>query len=166
MMDEELTLEERVLRSLRRIARAIGMHSRQLKREFQLTAPQLICLRHLKNGPCSPGALARAVSLSPGTITGILDRLENRGLLLRTRLQTDKRRVLVVLTEQAQELVREAPAPLHHKFSRRLRELPPDQQTVIDDTLMKIVSMMEAESLDAAPMLTTEAIMTEADDGL
>ncbi len=141
------------------------MHSRQLKKNFLLTAPQLVCLRHLHTGPCSPSALATAVSLSPGTVTGILDRLEGRGLIIRTRLQSDKRRILVLLTDEAKALVSQAPAPLHKTFAQRLAHLQGSEQTEIDRILKKIVSMMEAEGLDAAPMLTSEYDITEADDG-
>ncbi len=163
---EESHLEESILRSLRRISRAIGMHSRQLKRNFHLTAPQLVCLRHLLHGPCSPSALAQAVSLSPGTVTGILDRLERRNLIIRTRLQSDKRRILVLLTDEAKELLSKAPPPLHNKFAERLGHLMETEQQQIDRMLKKIVSMMEADEIDAAPMLMTELVLAEADDGV
>ena len=80
------TVEERILRSLRRISRAIELHSKQLKATHRLTAPQLICLRELRVVPhTTPCELARAVSLSQATITGILDRLESRGFIQRAR---------------------------------------------------------------------------------
>ena len=158
--------EESILVSLRRISRAIGMHSRQLKKDFHLTAPQLVCLRQLSQGPSSAGQLARAVSLSPGTVTGILDRLEARGLVERRRSLRDKRRVEVALTTAAQSLIRQAPTPLHQSFSRRLRSLPDEDQRSIDETLQQIVAMMEAQELDAAPLLSEETVLSEADDGM
>lgn len=99
-------------------------------------------------------------------MTGILDRLEKRDMVERIRLKTDKRKVQVVLTDKARELVSAAPPPLHKPFTERLAQLSLEEQMNIDETLRRIVAMMEAEKLDAAPLMVTEAILTEADDGL
>ena len=123
------TVEERILRSLRRISRAIELHSKQLKATHRLTAPQLICLRELRVVPhTTPSELARAVSLSQATITGILDRLESRGFIQRARNPRDKRRVMVELTEEGRAAVDAAPLPLHHSFATRLGKLSEEEQ--------------------------------------
>ena len=68
-----------VLVSLRRIIRAIDLHSRSLIQRFGLTGPQLIILEVLVDrGECSMTELSEAISLSMATVTGILSRLENR----------------------------------------------------------------------------------------
>ena len=91
---------EEILRALRRILRAVDRHGRRLAQRHRLTGPQLICLREIqRSGPLNPGQLARSVSLSPATVTGILDRLEGRALVTRRRRHRDKRQVLVQLTE-------------------------------------------------------------------
>jgi len=51
-------------------------------------------------GPMSAGELAEALSLTPGTITALLDRLESGGLARRSPAAEDRRRVVVVLTER------------------------------------------------------------------
>lgn len=151
MMSQGEPVGESILRSLRRISRAVELHSRQLARTYSLTAPQLVCLRHLVNGPCSSGELARAASLSPATISGILDRLESRELVTRVRKKPDKRKVMVALTDAGAAIVRAAPLPLQERFARRLAELTADEQDQIDTTLRRIVHMMEAQELDANP---------------
>lgn len=125
------------------------LHSRQLSRTVKLTAPQLVCLRHIGRGPCSSGELASAVSLSPATISGILDRLEMRDLVTRIRRKPDKRKVMVELTDAGRELVAAAPLPLQERFARRLNELSIQEQAEIDRVLQKIVFMMEAQELEA-----------------
>ena len=158
------SVDDRILRSLRRISRALDLHSKQLKSTHRLTAPQLICMRELREARAlTPSELALAVSLSQATITGILDRLERRELVRRTRNPADKRRVNVELTDAGLAAVQAAPLPLHALFAKRLAGLPANEQTKIEDVLARVVSMMEAEDIDAAPMLVDGSMSDDAD---
>lgn len=155
--------EEDVLRALRRITRAIDLHSRHLATTFGLTGPQLVCLRVVaERGPLSPSQLAREVALSQATITGILDRLAARQLVVRERVSSDRRMVSVRITEAGQSLIAEAPSPLQERFARRLVALSEEEQAIIRLTLNKIVHMMDGDDLDAAPVLTNEGDLTES----
>ena len=153
--DHEMSdFEEAVLKSLRRVIRAVDLYSRKLVKETGLSTPQLICMRQLaKAGELQTSHLAKAVNLSAPTVCGILDRLEQRGLVLRTRHADDRRRVFVRLSASGQETVNSAPPALHDSFLFKLRALPVDQQSEISATLTKLVSMMAATDLDAAPIL-------------
>jgi DNA-binding MarR family transcriptional regulator len=146
--------EDDVLRSLRRIIRAVDLYSRRLLAEHGLSSPQLICLRQLAaQGPLTSGQLAAQVNLSPATLSGILDRLEARGLIKRARQAQDKRRVVVEISPEGAALAAKAPSSLQDNFLRELRALAPAEQAEISRVLRKLVSMMAAEQLDAAPML-------------
>lgn len=146
--------DETILRSLRRISRAIDLYSRQLASRYKLTGPQLMCLHELeRTDPLRSGELARRVNLSQATVTGILDRLEARELIQRRRDDKDKRRVLVSITPTGSKLVSSAPAPLHKQFADRLGRLPAEEQARIDSVLAQIVEMMSADELDAAPVM-------------
>jgi DNA-binding MarR family transcriptional regulator len=71
------------------------------------------CLDVIDQRPgLSAGELATAVALSPGAVTTALDRLEQRGLVRRTRDSEDRRRVMVELTEEANRAAWEAYGPL------------------------------------------------------
>jgi len=75
---------DEILVALRRIIRAVDIRSRQLERETGLTAPQLVILQALaRGGTMTLKALTSAVSLSPPTLTAILDRVERAGLVTR-----------------------------------------------------------------------------------
>ena len=77
----------RILRALRRITRSIALHSRQLSAVSHITAPQLMCLRTvIANGPLTATAISREIHVSPSTVVGILDRLEDKGLIRRERV--------------------------------------------------------------------------------
>lgn len=146
--------EDDILRSLRRIIRAVDLHSHKLLTQTGLSGPQMICLGALaRRGPMQTSHLADAVNLSSATVCGILNRLEQRGLVARERQLEDRRRVVVSLTEAGQDTVDHAPPGLHDTFLFRLRALPVDQQLNIRQTLARIVGMMAAEELDAAPIL-------------
>src|SRR5690606_24232591 len=107
----------------------------------------------LDKGGMRSGALARAPSLSPATVTGIPDRLEARGLVERRRQENDKRTVVVRLTPAGRRLVAEAPPPLQQSFLSKLRSMPEAEQAAISATLRRLVTMMSADEIDAAPML-------------
>lgn len=151
------TYEDRILRAMRRMTRAIDLHSRRLASEAGLTVPQLVCLRAIHNDEreVTPSRLAEEVHLSRATITGILDRLSKRDLVVRERTNPDRRVVTLHLTEAGSELLDQAPSPLHSQLARRLSGLPPDKQSEIYEVLEEVVRMMEAEGLDAAPLLAT-----------
>lgn len=145
---------ESILRSLRRITRAIDLHSRELSARFNLTVPQLVCLRQLYlKGPATSGHLSRLVFLSQATVTGILDRLESRGLIGRERGRPDRRRVTVKLTEEGENLAEGMPWPLQERFAQRLCSLPEEDQARIDQVLDQIVHMMSVQDIDAWPIV-------------
>ncbi|MCA9607329.1 MAG: MarR family transcriptional regulator [Myxococcales bacterium] len=149
--------EDSILRSLRRISRAIDLHSKHLAKQHELTGPQLVCLREIaREEIATPSGLAKAVSLSQGTVTGILDRLEARGLVTRERSAEDRRRILVRLSDRGREMVAVAPSPLHEQFRARLAGLPEGEQAMIDWVMQRVVGLFEATGdADAAPILMT-----------
>lgn len=153
-------IEEDVLRALRRITRAIDLHSRQLSSTFGLTVPQLVCLRVIGlRGPMNPSQLASEVSLSQATITGIVDRLEARQLVRRERTSSDRRVVTVSITDAGLALIDAVPSPLQERFVARLHELSAEEREIMRLTLNKIVRMMDGDAIDAAPLLTNESVI-------
>ncbi len=148
--------EESILRSLRRTSRAIDLHSRRLAKQHSLTGPQLVCLRAiLHQEDATPSGVARAVSLSQATVTGILDRLEARELIQRRRSATDKRKFHLRVTPRGRAMIAQAPSPLHEQFSARLSALHEGEQAIIDWVLQRVVALLEASDVDAAPMMMT-----------
>jgi DNA-binding MarR family transcriptional regulator len=149
-------LEDEVLVSLRRIMRATDLHSRKLGKSVGLTTPQLVVIRAIgEKGLPTASDIARAVSLSQATVTTILNRLEENGLLTRERSTEDRRRVKVQLTERGKSVLREAPLPLQESFSARFARLPSWEQHQIVAALERVATMMDAEDLDAAPLLAS-----------
>ncbi|MDO6680951.1 MULTISPECIES: MarR family winged helix-turn-helix transcriptional regulator [unclassified Oceanobacter] len=150
---------DEVLVALRRIIRATDLHSKQLSKTSGLTAPQLLILQTLRhNDDMTVGEVARKVSLSQATVTTIIDRLEKRGYVVRERGSQDKRKVYVHLTEDAQKALLHAPRPLQESFIRQFQDLQEWEQTMILSSLERVAYMMDAQHIDASPVLDVGAL--------
>ncbi|MGE0624433.1 MAG: MarR family winged helix-turn-helix transcriptional regulator [Pseudomonadales bacterium] len=149
-------LTDDVLVTLRRIIRANDLHSRKLGRETGLTTPQLVVMRAIEAaGAEAPtvSEISRRVSLSQATVTNILNRLEGQKLVRRQRSETDKRRVNLSVTPAGRKLLHSAPQPLQEGFIVRFNQLADWEQHLIVSSLARVAAMMDAEDLDAAPLL-------------
>jgi DNA-binding MarR family transcriptional regulator len=146
----------RVVAALRRIIRAIDLHSRALVQRYGLTGPQLVVLKELvERAPRSVSELAAAVNLSQATVTGILDRLDVKAMVTRVRDVNDRRKVMVSPTSAAEEALAGAPPLLQEHFTEAFTRLPDWEQNQILSSLQRIVALMEAGDVEAGPILTT-----------
>jgi MarR family transcriptional regulator, organic hydroperoxide resistance regulator len=79
--------------------------SRKMERTIGVTGPQRLAIRIVGQHPgISAGALARTLHVHPSTLTGVLRRLVERGMLDRTQDPADARRALFRLTARGEEL--------------------------------------------------------------
>ena len=153
------TITNSVLISLRKIIQSIALNSRSLVKRVGLTGPQLTILQEVSNsGEVSVGEVAKAISLSQGTVTGIIERLEKRGLVIRRRSESDRRRVLVQTTAAGQQLLDMAPPLMQEMFVERFNNLQEWEQTMILSSLQRLVTIMDAKSIEAAAILSTTTI--------
>ncbi len=149
-----LSLDDQIVLALRRINQAIEVWSRQLWQDFGLTAPQVATLREILAGQnVSPGTLAKALHMSQPTVTGILGRLERRGLISKQRSSTDRRSTIAVVTDEGRQLAMKAPALLRDRFRNELVKLPEWRQTDILAVLQRVAEMMHAPEIVEAPFL-------------
>jgi DNA-binding MarR family transcriptional regulator len=148
----------RILKAIRRIIRAVDIHSRKLNSEFNITAPQMICLYALtKDGQMTQSELSKQVSMGVSSINGVIDRLEKKELVTRQRDTKDRRRVFVTVTDAGKKITQSAPSLLQERFSDALRSLPELEQAAIALSLERVVKLMEAEHLDASPNLISDS---------
>lgn len=145
--------------SLRRILKAVDAHARALARETSLTPSQLVVLKELAAaGGAQPGELARAAGLKQATISVLLDRLETRGLVQRTRGSADRRTVQVQITPEGRMTLAGAPDLLQAEFGARFEQLADWEQAYINAALTRLVGLLGAEGIDASPVLDVGAI--------
>ena len=153
---------EQLLISLRQVIRAIDIHSKQLNKKSGLTGPQLMVMRQIYqlDGPMAK-QVAQEINLSPATVTSIIDRLEAKELVVRKRSQLDKRKVELHISSAGKERLQDAPKPLQEHFIKRYQALEYWEQSQLLTSVERIGSMMDAEELDAAPVLMVGQIQEE-----
>lgn len=153
---------EQVLVALRRVIRATDLHSKRLSKHVGLTGPQLLIMRTIRDlGEVTIGTIADHVSLSQATVTTILDRLEHRNLVYRVRSTRDKRKVHAHLTEEGAGLLARAPLPLQDNFIRKFQNLDQWEQSMIVASLQRVANMMDADDIDASPVLDVGSVLRE-----
>lgn len=153
-----------LLIGLRRITQAIDLHSKKLSKNFGITGPQLVILQELAAaGNLTVSELSRSVSLSQGTVTEILLRLEKKGLIEKRRSETDKRKVQISITTRARQLCAQAPSPLQDRFIRSFHGLEEWEQLMILCSINRIVKLMSADEIEASPFLISGPIQTDRD---
>lgn len=90
---------------LTRAQQSVYQHFKNKLAAFDVTPVQYGVLNCLwREDGLTPKQIAETLSLDSSTITGILDRLENKGLLKRTSDPNDRRALRVVLTERGVKL--------------------------------------------------------------
>ena len=140
--------------ALRRILRVTELNARNLAAESDLTASQLLVMQHVaRQGKALPSAIARAVDLKQATVTVLVKKLEEAGLVTRRRDTVDRRRVWVELTRDGEAVLDQSPDLLQNRFERAFEGLEEWEQSMIITTLERVASMLDAHDIEAAPVL-------------
>lgn len=159
---ENENLELEIFSSLRKIINAADIYSSKLKDKTGLNASQLSCLLVLANaGPQALSKLSRNVNLSPSMITAIVDQLESKELVLRSRQAKDRRVILIELTEKGKETARIAPPTFQEQLMDGLRYLDSNEKQGLYDNLNKILSIIVSNVLIDSSLLGTEDRLVE-----
>jgi DNA-binding MarR family transcriptional regulator len=110
-----------------------------------LTAMQWRPLLLISKGKGETAAvLAKEMNMDTGAMTRMLDRLQTKGLLLRTRSELDRRVVQLELTAEGQVICTQIPAGLCSAINHHLRGFSDDEFTL----LKKLLKNMIANGLD------------------
>lgn len=152
-------IDTEVLTALRRLIRATDLDSKRLARKTHLSTSQLLVLGLLAESPAQTvGSIGDKVGLAQATVTSMVDRLEERGLVARKRSDADRRQVNVILTDAGRQLQNQAPTALQTRFLGNFSALRQWEKLAILSSLQRIADLMEAEHLDASPVLDVGTI--------
>ena len=150
---------DHALKVLRQILRKTEIYTRDLARAAGLTASQRMLLQVIDDsGEARAGVLATRMAITQATTTNLLDRLERAGLVKRRRFETDKRQVWVSLTDEGRARLALAPDGLQELFAGGFDGLEAWEQSMAIASLERISGLLEADALDAAPLLAAGAI--------
>jgi DNA-binding MarR family transcriptional regulator len=139
-----------VVNSLRRLFKAIQEYSKAIFRRTGLSGPQVWALTILTAEPnLSLGDLAERLFAHPSTVSGIVDRLEERGAVRRTVDREDRRGIRLSLTPLGGRLLRRSPPPVQLGLRQALRDMPATRLRQLRLSLEQIVRRTAAASIEA-----------------
>jgi DNA-binding MarR family transcriptional regulator len=133
---------------IRRLMQVRAVYTKEVYRKHLVSVPQLLCVLTLyEHGPLPLSQIAGMIMVNSSTVTGIIDRLEQKGLVERSRTSRDRRVVTVALTEAGASLAQNAPPPIHEKIMEGLQRLSRDELTQILKGLSMLTGLIETEDL-------------------
>lgn len=111
---------------------------------FEITALEFGILNRCHNGEANTVTeLTQIFPTDMPTISRRVSDLVDRGLLLRRRLQDDRRVVMLELTEEAQELMPQIAERTHSLYDRLMKDIDKDEQRAFMSALQKMLSNLE-----------------------
>jgi DNA-binding MarR family transcriptional regulator len=140
---------KQIIYSIRRLIQANGLYSKDLNKKYRISAAQLNCILTLmEHGPLPPSKIAKHVMVKSSTVTGIVDRLEKKGLAKRVRNSPDRRVITIQLTEDGKKLAEHAPPPIQQKIIDGLKQTPKTKIEQIVRSLKILTDMLDVADLE------------------
>ncbi|WP_454780335.1 MarR family winged helix-turn-helix transcriptional regulator [Legionella sp. WA2022007384] len=132
-----------IILALRKIMQQMDYHSRRLNKCYGLTVPQMVCLYEIyENGRMTISTLSKRIYLSMSTIVGVIDRLEEKQFVNRTRDIQDRRIIYIDITEKGKEFVSAAPYLLHNRLNDNLQVLTVEEQIALANSINLLVDLL------------------------
>ncbi len=132
-------------RALQAYQRSTQMFDDEVGRVLDLNPVDLRCLDWLTEGPMSASRLAEATGLSAAATTAMIDRLERKGFVRRSKHETDRRRVIVEMTEVGQARTWALYEPLVREGMPLLARFDTAELRSMRDHLIAIRAITDAE---------------------
>ncbi len=147
MDDQRQTLVGQLGQALQRYQRSVQAFDDEVGRAMGLGPADLRCLDWLSQGPLTAGQLSVATGLRPAATTALVDRLVARGFIERTPSETDRRQVLVRMTDEGHRQTWAFYGPLVAEGAPLLSELSKEQLGFMLDYLETITELTERHRL-------------------
>lgn len=151
-----------ILVKLRKIIRSINLESKKIEKAHGISIPQLLCLQYLSEKPdyqASASQIKDFIKLNASTISGILSRLEAKGLVAKLPNKGDRRVTNITLTAKGADLLKASPTTLQEKLAQQLSSLSEKQIKELHHNIDLLVQIMGAEQIDASPLITIEDVI-------
>jgi len=148
-----------ILIKIRQIVRSINLESKKVQSDFGVSIPQVLCLEFLKsssNYQANQKDIRDHLKLNSSTVTGIISRLEAKGLVARLPKSGDKRVTNITLTSQGDALLKKTPDLLQQRLAMKLSKLTDDDLNKINESLDLLTQMLDIQGIEASPLLTAE----------
>ena len=153
-----------ILIKIRQIVRSINLESKKIQKEYGVSIPQILCLNFLhesENYQAPQGEIRKFLHLNASTTSGIINRLETKGLVARLPKSGDKRVVTIALTSKGDKLLNQVPALLHEQLSEKLQKLDTQTLEQTQKSLELLVNILNINEVEASPLITDEDNLEE-----
>jgi DNA-binding MarR family transcriptional regulator len=119
----------------------LALLNRQIGSRLELKDVDVDCLDLINShGPLSPSTLAKLAGLHPATVTGILDRLESGGWVVRERAPGDRRAVAVRSLPQRLGELYQLLSGMNTAVDELCADYTPDQLELLADFLDRVTT--------------------------
>lgn len=148
-----------ILVKIRKIVRSINLESKKIQKEHGVSIPQILCLNFLHesaNFQSTQNDIRKFLNLNSSSVSGIINRLEKKGLLARLPKSGDKRVVNIALTSSGDKLINQIPSLLHEQLSHKLHNLAEEKLKQIEESLNMLINLLEIEEIDASPLIAID----------
>ena len=129
--------------AMQRYQRSVQAFDDAVGRRLGLGPADLRCLDWLADGPKTAGQLAAATGLRPAATTALIDRLTRKGLVERVRSQTDRRQVIVQMTQRGREQTDAFYQPIVEEGQQIMTKLDDRDLTLMRDYLGAITELTD-----------------------
>ena len=139
---------KQIIFSIRRLVQASELYTKELNKKYQVSTAQLNCILTLyEYGPLPPSQIAKHMMVKSSTVTGVVDRLEKKGIAERMRNSPDRRVITIQLTETGKKLAENAPPPIQQKIIDGLKQTDNNKVEQIVSSLNMLTSMLDVQDL-------------------
>ena len=140
---------KQIIYSIRRLIQASELYTKELNKKYQVSAAQLNCIITLyEYGPLPPSKIANHMMVKSSTVTGVVDRLEKKGLAERMRNSPDRRVITIQLTQAGKKLAQYAPPPIQQKIIDGLKQTENPKKEQIVRSLNMLTDMLDIQDLE------------------
>jgi DNA-binding MarR family transcriptional regulator len=150
-------LAQEVLKKFRVVFGSIKKHFREIEKQSGVSGVQVWTLWEISRTPgMRVTELANALSVHQSTMSNLLDKIEEEGLIRKERTKGDQRVVRLYLTEQGHEIIKLAPKPMSGVLPDALQKLPFETLHSLSKDMDMLLTLMPAKDASAASKTLSE----------
>jgi DNA-binding MarR family transcriptional regulator len=141
------------MNAVRSVVRALRLNTRSIEGKLGISLAQLFVLQQLSERPAdSLNELADRTATHQSSVSVVVRRLVDRGLVTRVASPADRRRVLIALTAEGERVLRGAPPTVQGDLMNGMSRMQPEQRAVLAELLETWV-LASGIDLAAPPMM-------------
>jgi len=143
----------RAMNAIRSVVRALRVNTRSIEGKLGISLAQLFVLQQLSEKPAdSLNELAERTATHQSSVSVVVRRLVDRGLVTRVAATSDRRRVQIALTPAGEAVLRGAPPTIQSDLMHGMARMNPEQRATLAE-LLEVWLLASGIDLAAPPMI-------------